>query len=299
MASPKSVVITVCALVNLVVIIVGGWSLLSFKGQVYDYRQHISTTDEALFFQFGDGNLSADDERLLAHIRSRLTRPSPRRPRRLTNSGRKHFSQIGQSEWVDERLKQRRNGFFVECGAFDGETYSNSLFFELERNWTGLLVEANPNNYRTLLEKNRNAYVLGACLSPTRLPGQLKFQPAHELGGIVDKMLPGHMNRINSEKLGGTDVMVNCYPFNSIMDALGIRHVDYFSLDIEGPELAILETIDFDRLRIDVLTIEYPITGEGPATVEKLGNIRKLFERTKLYREVTIIRGSDVVFERI
>ena len=93
--------------------------------------------------------------------------------------------------------------------------------------------------------------------------------------------------------------MVNCYPFNSIMDALGIRHVDYFSLDIEGPKLAILETIDFDRIRIDVLTIEYPITGEGPATVEKLGNIRKLFELTKLYREVTIIRGSDVVFERI
>ena len=87
---------------------------------------------------------------------------------------------------------------------------------------------------------------------------------------------------------------IGCY--NTMADALAIVRR---ALDIEGPELAILETIDFDRLRIDVLTIEYPITGEGPATVEKLGNIRKLFERTKLYREVTIIRGSDVVFERI
>ncbi len=63
------------------------------------------------------------------------------------------------------------NGFFIEAGAFDGEKLSNSLLFgkltknytflhyifylfilikELERNWTGLLVEANSNLVKTI-----------------------------------------------------------------------------------------------------------------------------------------------------
>ena len=49
--------------------------------------------------------------------------------------------EIGQPTVVDKILKRKRNGFFIECGAFDGEDFSNSLFFELHRNWTGLLIE--------------------------------------------------------------------------------------------------------------------------------------------------------------
>jgi hypothetical protein len=63
--------------------------------------------------------------------------------------------QYGQSQSIDQVLKSRRNGFYVECGAVDGEAFSNSLFFELERNWTGLLVEANLAFYEQLLTKNR------------------------------------------------------------------------------------------------------------------------------------------------
>ncbi len=36
---------------------------------------------------------------------------------------------------VDKLLGGMTNGFFIECGAFDGEFLSNSLFFELKRNW--------------------------------------------------------------------------------------------------------------------------------------------------------------------
>jgi hypothetical protein len=41
-------------------------------------------------------------------------------------------------------VNQKRNGFFVEIGGYDGETFSNSLLLEKERRWSGLLVEANP-----------------------------------------------------------------------------------------------------------------------------------------------------------
>jgi hypothetical protein len=39
-------------------------------------------------------------------------------------------SQIGQDKAVIEYLNGKRNGFFVELRAWDGETFSNSLALE-------------------------------------------------------------------------------------------------------------------------------------------------------------------------
>ena len=38
----------------------------------------------------------------------------------------------------------QRKGHFIECGALDGETRSNSLFLEMENDWHGILIEADP-----------------------------------------------------------------------------------------------------------------------------------------------------------
>ena len=43
--------------------------------------------------------------------------------------------------------EQVQKGFFIEAGADDFELDSNSLHFELEHGWTGLLVEPNPVVY--------------------------------------------------------------------------------------------------------------------------------------------------------
>ena len=72
------------------------------------------------------------------------------------------FPQAGDfGKIVDQKLKGRRNGFFIECGAADGQLGSNSMFLEIERNWTGLLVEANQRYYRTILGFNRQVRETG------------------------------------------------------------------------------------------------------------------------------------------
>lgn len=77
------------------------------------------------------------------------------------------FSEHGQSKFIDDKLNGLQDGFYVESGATDGETGSNSMFFELQRNWNGLLVEPNPKYFTALRDKKRRAYALNACLSPT------------------------------------------------------------------------------------------------------------------------------------
>ena len=53
----------------------------------------------------------------------------------------------------------------MEAGGFDGELFSNSLFFELERGWHGILIEANPNMFEEIVARKRRAHALNACLA--------------------------------------------------------------------------------------------------------------------------------------
>ena len=40
----------------------------------------------------------------------------------------------------------KRNGFFIEAGALNGEMGSNSLSLEIDLGWSGLLAEGDPLN---------------------------------------------------------------------------------------------------------------------------------------------------------
>lgn len=62
------------------------------------------------------------------------------------------------------------HGFFVECGAYDGEKLSASLLFEKYRQWTGLLIEANPYEFNKLRFKHRKSFIVNACLSKYSYP---------------------------------------------------------------------------------------------------------------------------------
>lgn len=84
----------------------------------------------------------------------------------------------------------KQNGFFIEAGAFDGYTLSNTLLFEVNRNWTGLLVEAHPDNYEVLTSTNRKAWSLGTCLSVVPTPQIVEFDAATIFGGIMQDGKP-------------------------------------------------------------------------------------------------------------
>lgn len=75
----------------------------------------------------------------------------------------------------------QEGGFFIECGAHDGEFISNTLFFERYRNWTGILIEANPSKYKELKEKHRKAYTLQACVSLNSLPSKVYYYPSFRI----------------------------------------------------------------------------------------------------------------------
>ncbi|CAC5391422.1 unnamed protein product [Mytilus coruscus] len=141
----------------------------------------------------------------------------------------------------------QRGGFFVECGALDGETRSNTLIFERLRSWNGLLIEADPSNYKLVRNKNRKAFTINACLSVYPYPVKMQFKKNFSVGKLIQ-----------DQNWKGKDIVdVQCFPFYSIMKALNVTQVDFLSLDVEGAELQVLKTIPFRKIDIDMMTVEF------------------------------------------
>src|SRR5947207_13570279 len=63
----------------------------------------------------------------------------------------KFYSQVGQDRFLLENFfRGKRGGVFLDIGAYDGETLSNTLFFEKTMGWTGLCVEPLPAAFAKL-----------------------------------------------------------------------------------------------------------------------------------------------------
>ena len=55
---------------------------------------------------------------------------------------------------------------------------------------------------------------------------------------------------------------VQCFPLQAVLSALKHPKVDYFSLDIEGAEYAVLKTLDLNQVKINTFGIEVNHAGE-------------------------------------
>ena len=161
------------------------------------------------------------------------------------------YSQVQQAPFVDELLEHKKHGFFVECGAENGQKFSNSIFFETQRNWTGLLIEARKKLFDELLPRNRNAYSINACLSPTKNSGLFEWSVVNNNAALRETHV------FSQARDRPPEGYMQCFPFGTMMAALNVNRVDYFSLDIEGGEIPVLKTIPWNDVYIDIIGIEY------------------------------------------
>mmetsp|Transcript_100872 Transcript_100872/g.285906 ORF Transcript_100872/g.285906 Transcript_100872/m.285906 type:complete len:281 (-) Transcript_100872:51-893(-) len=156
------------------------------------------------------------------------------------------YSQWRQDVIVEPLFANITHGFFVESGATDGESSSNTVYFE-RKGWTGLLVEPDRKFFDALRAKHRNAFLFQGGLSPTNATGHFTFHPSYGGGSISERMPKKHAKH---------DYEVVTVPLHMLMQAMSRKTVDFWSLDIEGLEGAVLEATDFGAVEVGVLLIE-------------------------------------------
>lgn len=173
----------------------------------------------------------------------------------------KHYSQLGQDKFVDEFFGQKKNGVFIDIGAHDGKSCSNSLFLEESRGWSGICIEPSPREFG-ILNESRKSINLNMCVS--NYDGESDFTYiegySNMLSGLSEDYNDSHRNRIQGEvnHYGGkvNSIKMPVFRLQTILDKYNISNIDYCSIDTEGSEFNIIKSIDFDRTTIKVFSIE-------------------------------------------
>jgi FkbM family methyltransferase len=172
-----------------------------------------------------------------------------------------YYSQWGQDKFMNEEFFHNKpDGIFIDIGAHNGISYSNTKFFE-ELGWKGICIEPIPEVFKEL-KRNRKAHCLQGCIS--NFSGIAHFGEvvgnSQMLSGLVEKFDPIHQTRIvdaiHSNQGSYKVIEVNCYLLNDILQEYGFSHIDYLTLDTEGGELDILQSIDFSKFNIDFIDVE-------------------------------------------
>lgn len=172
-----------------------------------------------------------------------------------------YYSQYGQDKFVANLLNHKKCGYFVDIGANDGVTFSNSLYFEKKLGWSGLAIEPQSNIFQKLIQ-NRNCNFYNGCISDkNEFVEFLHIKSGPDmLSGVLNTYDERHLKRIDETiKMGGgtkSIVKVSAKTLHNICKENMVSVIDFLSIDTEGGELDILKSIDFSILKIKVIAVE-------------------------------------------
>ena len=124
---------------------------------------------------------------------------------------------------------------------------------------------------------HRKAWFSSSCLATSPRPHLANFSTSSPrsggMAGIVEDDRPG-------------TIPLQCIPLYTLIRAVGVNTVNYLSLDIEGAELSVLKTIPWDKVDIEVMTVETQELGVEAEGRDK--EIRLYLSQQELLRESLI-----------
>lgn len=167
----------------------------------------------------------------------------------------KSHAQIAQDLWVLFMTGEKRNGYFVEFGAGDGKTESNTYLLEKEYGWTGVVAEP-ARCFHEALARNRSCWRWNDAVTP--VPGVFTFSeyPIRHLSCIDDYR--GHDRLAQHRECAEQSYQVNGITLEQLLDAAQApSEIDYLSIDTEGSELEILLGFDLDKYQTRLISIEH------------------------------------------
>jgi len=183
------------------------------------------------------------------------------------------------------------NGFFVEAGANDGVSQSNTYYLARRQGWTGILIEPIPHLASIARRWRRDASVEEVCLVAPNRSGQpmemldLDLQSV-PLGDVRAGNQVSEISLPNDVKRASRIVRVQTETLSGVLARYGNPQIDFLSLDVEGYELEVLRGLNLDKDSPSLILVETEVPN---SIANLLGDLYVLREQCSYH---------DYLFER-
>jgi len=166
------------------------------------------------------------------------------------------MSQYEEDVILMQRFGDKPNGFVVDVGASDGMTGSNTFYLTWD-GWGGVLIEPEKTQFELLqrLYADRPDVV---CLN--------------EAIGIASKVVPFYVNGPYSTlSFAWQQACIKEYDicYQEVIETVRLRrlgvllrvakapkHIDFLSVDCEGWDLEVLQSMDWEHFDVDLICVE-------------------------------------------
>ena len=147
----------------------------------------------------------------------------------------------------------QKTGFYIEIGANNG--YNGSTTFWAEQlGWKGICIEPQSKTFEQL-KKYRKCALYNIAISDENKKNIefITFPERDYRSGFASTMTQKHIEKAKEFSYMSTTT-VNAITFNDMMkDFPEIKHIDFMSIDTEGHEMNVLQSIDFDKYTFGLL----------------------------------------------
>jgi FkbM family methyltransferase len=182
-----------------------------------------------------------------------------RRDLRLSDLGyarRISYSQFGEDLWLADHFADQVSGFFVDVGAYDPFNASNTLLL-YRKGWRGINLEPEPEALRRFERFRGRDVNLGIAISSH--DGDAAFVRAGSFSGLddPDRFCPdARSDRIVVRTRRLQDVLDEYRP---------VGDIDLLDVDVEGHDLVVLHSNDWERFRPRIVLVEHHPGAPGDA----------------------------------
>ena len=211
----------------------------------------------------------------------------------------KNSSQFGEDKFILDLFDKDYRGKYLDLGCYHPTRHSNTHIL-YQSGWTGINIDLNPLTielFNFMRPKDIN-YNIG--ISNSEEEKELYFINEFNTQNTLDKnqlnFLKNHHNVKDREIL---KTKLKTKKLETILLDNNFHNIDFFNIDIEGHELEVIESIDFDKFKFKYICIEMIQHNEISVNRSKKINdilnnndfiIVKKFEFNYIYKNTMLVK---------
>ena len=155
-----------------------------------------------------------------------------------------HYGEFAEDIFINRVFKNLKSGFYIDIGAY--HPFKGSLTFLLfQKGWRGLNIDLSEDSIELFKIARPNDLNVNCAI--TNFSGETLYYQNSEIN-----QQNSLIKRNNHQK----EIKVNAFTLNDLLKKKNVTQCDYLNIDTEGNEIDIIQSIKFDVIKPQLISVE-------------------------------------------